>query len=316
MLICAILCLSLNRHAQEVSQEYTWYNEAMSFTPSTWIDYELLDVGEGEKIERYGAFVLRRPDSNALSYIADLYSPLWKQADATYKQGHPPGEWISKKSVPESWIIAHEDLRFKVGLTPFKHTGLFPEQATNWEWVRKLIKEANRDIKVLNLFAYTGAASMACAKEGASVVHVDASKGMVLWAKENAVLSGLETAPIRYLVDDVVKFVQREIRRGNKYEAIIMDPPAFGRGPKGELWRFNDQLSELIDLCQQLLSEKPLFFLVSTYNDSFDLSDLKHLIHDHFPLEIADTECAELILPITHKSSVLECGNCARVRFK
>jgi len=292
------------------------YNEAMSFTPSTWIDYEVIDVGEGEKLERYGSFIIRRPDSNALSYVADTKSGLWKQSDATFRQGNQNGEWIKKKTVPEAWTISIDDLSFKIALTPFKHTGIFPEQATNWEWMRKLIKESKRDIKVLNLFAYTGAATMACAKEGASVVHVDASKGSVLWAKENAVLCGCVEAPIRYLVDDVLKFVQRELRRGNTYDAIIMDPPAFGRGPKGELWRFNDQLKELTGLCQQLLSEKPLFVCVSTYNDAFGLNDLKHLIHDHFPLEIADCECAELILPISNKNIPLECGNSARVRFK
>ena len=288
----------------------------MAFTPANWTDYALIDVGEGEKLERYGAYVLRRPDSNALSYVTDLKSPLWKQADGVYRQGEKTGEWVFKKTLPSSWTITYTDLTFKVSPTIYKHTGIFPEQAANWEYMRSLIRHADRPIKVLNLFAYTGAASLACAKEGASVVHVDASKGMVQWAKENAVLSDLGEAPIRYLVDDVLKFVQREIRRGNRYDAIIMDPPSFGRGPKGEVWKFTNMLQELIGLCKQLLSEKPLFFLVSTYSANFDLSDLKSLMHESFPITVAEIECAELILPIANKSIPLDCGYCARVRFK
>lgn len=293
-----------------------WYNEAMSFTPAVWTDYEVIDVGEGEKLERYGSIVLRRPDSNALAYVTDLKAPLWKQADATYIQNEKIGQWHFRKSLPESWTIHYHDLTFKIAPTMYKHTGVFPEQATNWDYMRGLIGAQHRDIKVLNLFAYTGGATLACAKAGASVVHVDASKGMVGWAKENAVLSGLGEAPIRYIVDDVLKFVQREIRRGNHYDGIIMDPPSFGRGPKGELWKFNDKLGELIGLCKQLLSEKPVFFLVSTYSATFDLADLKRLMHEAFPIEIAETACAELILPITNKSIPLDCGYCARVRFK
>lgn len=294
----------------------TCYNETMSFTPAQWMDYELIDVGEGEKLERYGEFVLRRPDSNALSYVTDLKSALWKQADAVYKQSDKIGEWVFKRTLPASWNITYHDLTFKIAPTQYKHTGLFPEQATNWDFMRQLITQSQRPIKVLNLFAYTGAASVSCAKAGASVVHVDASKGMVLWAKENAVLSGLSDAPIRYIVDDVMKFVQREIRRGNTYDGIIMDPPSFGRGPKGELWKFNDKLDELMGLCKQLLSEKPLFLVVSTYSASFDLSDLKRLMHEAFPIEIAETQCAELILPIANKSIALDCGVSARVIFK
>jgi 23S rRNA (cytosine1962-C5)-methyltransferase len=294
----------------------TCYNEAMSFTPANWMDYELIDVGEGEKLERYGAFVLRRPDSNALAYVTDLKSPLWKQADAVYRQNEKIGEWVFKRTLPESWNITYNDLTFKIAPTQYKHTGLFPEQATNWDFMRTLITQSKREIKVLNLFAYTGAASISCAKAGASVVHVDASKGMVQWAKENAVLSGLGEAKIRYIVDDVMKFVQREIRRGNHYDGIIMDPPSFGRGPKGELWKFNEKLSELIELSKQLLSEKPLFFVVSTYSASFDLSDLKKLMHESFPIERGETQCAELILPIANKSIPLDCGYSARVIFK
>ena len=288
----------------------------MSFTPAQWIDYELIDVGEGEKLERYGEYVLRRPESNALSYVTDLKSPLWKQADAVYRQNEKIGEWLFKRELPQSWTITYHDLTFKIAPTQYKHTGLFPEQATNWDFMRQAIKQAKRPIRVLNLFAYTGAATLACAKEGASVVHVDASKGMVQWAKENAVLSGLSDAHIRYIVDDVMKFVQREIRRGNKYDGIIMDPPAFGRGPKGELWKFSEKLTELIDLCKQLLSEEPLFFVVSTYSASFDLSDLKKLMHEAFPIDKGETHCAALILPIANKSIPLDCGYCARVVFK
>lgn len=288
----------------------------MAFTPSNWKDYEVIDVGDGEKIERYGTFILRRPDSNALSYVCDFSATWWQKTDATFKQGSKQGEWVFTHPLPASWTITYEDLSFKIAPTIFKHTGLFPEQATNWDWMRKLIKTSDHPIKVLNLFAYTGAASMACAKEGASIVHVDASKGMVLWAKENAILSGLSEASIRYIVDDVSKFVQREIRRGNTYDAIIMDPPTFGRGPKGELWKFNDKLSELIDACKQLLSDRPLFFLVSTYSANFDLEDLKKLMHEKFPLELGESECAQLVLPITHKRIPLDCGISARVSFK
>jgi len=288
----------------------------MAFTPSIWIDYEVIDVGDGEKLERYGTVILRRPDSNTLAYVADFSTTWWQTTDATFSQGNQHGQWIFTHPLPESWTINYTDLTFKIAPTIYKHTGIFPEQATHWDWMRKLIRNANRPIKVLNLFAYTGAASLACAKEGASIVHVDASKGMVLWAKENAILSGLSEAPIRYIVDDVIKFVQREIRRGNTYDAIIMDPPTFGRGPKGELWRFNEQLSELIDACQLLLSDQPLFFLVSTYSANFDLQDLKQLMHEKFPLELGETECAELILPITHKRIPLDCGYSARVTFK
>lgn len=294
----------------------TCYNRAMSFTPAPWMDYELIDVGEGEKLERFGAYVLRRPDANALSYVTDLKSPLWKQADAVYRQGDKTGEWLFKRPLPPFWTLSYQDLTFKIAPTIYKHTGLFPEQASNWELMRHLIKEADRPISVLNLFAYTGAATMACAKEGASVVHVDASKGMVQWAKENAALSGLSEAPIRYLVDDVFKFVQREIRRGHKYDGIIMDPPAFGRGPKGELWKFESMLEELVELCKQLLSDQPLFFIVSTYSANFDLHDLKTLMHAAFPIEVAETQCAELILPIANKSIPLDCGLCARVVFR
>jgi len=280
------------------------------------MDYELIDVGEGEKLERFGNFVLRRPDVNALDYVSDMKAHHWISADATYRSGTAIGEWIFRKEIPSSWTIGYLDLTFKISPTLYKHTGIFPEQASNWDWMRKLIKDSKRPISVLNLFAYTGAASMACAKEGAQVVHVDASKGMVQWAKENAVLSDLGEAPIRYIVDDVLKFVQREIRRGHTYDGIIMDPPTFGRGPKGELWKFNEQLQELIELCKQLLSPKPLFLLVSTYSANFDLHDLKTLMHEQFPLDKAETQCANLILPIKYKNTPLECGNSARVIFK
>lgn len=288
----------------------------MSFNQANWIDYEVLDIGDGEKLERYGSIILRRPESNALDYIADLNSPLWKQADAIFRQGDQQGEWLYKKNLPVSWTITYHDLTFKIALTRFRHTGLFPEQAANWEWIRKLIQDAQRPISVLNLFAYTGGATMACASEGASVVHVDASKGMVQWAKDNAALCDLSAAPIRYIVDDVLKFVQREIRRGHHYDGIIMDPPSFGHGPQGELWKFTDKLEELIDLTLQLLTKKPLFFLISTYSAAFDLHELKTLMHKKFPIEIAETQCAALTLPIRHKNSVLECGYSARVSFK
>ncbi len=226
-----------------------------------WQDYELLDASDGERLERWGRFVLKRPDPQII-WKNSASHKLWKRADAVYtRSAKGGGEW-TKNNLPEQWNINYGKLTFCLKPMGFKHTGLFPEQAANWDWFSDLIRRADRPIKVLNLFAYTGGATLAAAAAGASVVHVDASKGMVAQAKLNATLSGLGDAPIRYIVDDCKKFVEREIRRGNKYDAIIMDPPSYGRGPSGEIWKIEDSVHELVSLTASILSDDPLFFQI------------------------------------------------------
>ncbi|EPZ53283.1 hypothetical protein H477_5046 [[Clostridium] sordellii ATCC 9714] len=229
-----------------------------------WKDYELIDMGNGEKLERWGNVVLRRPDPQVMWPIAEEKG-LWKTPHGHYhRSSRGGGQWEHKKKYPEKWTISYKNLKFNISPTGFKHTGLFPEQAANWDWAMDKIQNAGRPIKVLNLFAYTGGATVACAYAGAEVCHVDASKGMVTWAKENLHTSGLQDRKVRFIVDDVVKFVEREIRRGNKYDAIIMDPPSYGRGPKGEVWQIEDKLYGLVELCTKVLSDKPLFFLINS----------------------------------------------------
>ena len=224
-----------------------------------WKDYELIDMGNGEKLERWGDVVLRRPDPQVMWPIKNE-SGLGKNPHGHYQRSEKGGgHWETKKQYPQKWTVNYKGLKFNISPTGFKHTGLFPEQAANWDWQMDMIKKANRPIKVLNLFAYTGGATVACAAAGAEVCHVDASKGMVTWAKENLQTSGLGDRKVRFIVDDVVKFVEREIRRGNKYDAIIMDPPSYGRGPKGEVWQIEEKLYGLVDLCTKVLSDKPLF---------------------------------------------------------
>ena len=220
-----------------------------------WNDYQIIDTSSGEKLEYWGKYSLIRPDPQVI-WHSDKRDPLWKRADASYKRSHSGGGAWSENRLPESWVIGYGDLRFKIKPMGFKHTGLFPEQATNWDWMRELITSAGRPIKVLNLFAYTGGATVACAKAGASVCHVDASKGMVAAAKENAALSGLSDAPIRYIVDDCKKFVEREIRRGNKYDGIIMDPPSYGRGPTGEVWKIEESIDDFVELVHKNFNKK------------------------------------------------------------
>ena len=231
-----------------------------------WKDYECIDAGNGEKLERWGNVILRRPDPQVIWTIKE-YNDNWKKIDGHYfRSNKGGGQWKFYKKLPEHWEVNYKDLTFKVSPTNFKHTGLFPEQATNWDFMMNKIRNANRSIKVLNLFAYTGGATMACSKAGAiEVVHVDAAKGMVTWAKENMYLSHLENNKIRFIVDDCLKFVEREARRGHKYDAIIMDPPSYGRGPNGEVWKFEKSIYELIDACTKILSEEPLFFLINSY---------------------------------------------------
>lgn len=278
-----------------------------------WTDFELLDLGAGEKLERWGRFVLCRPDPQVI-WPEKGNSKLWNKADAHYHRSDSGGgSWEFKKQLPEKWEISYMNLKFYVKTMGFKHTGLFPEQAVNWDWMMESIKNAKRPINVLNLFAYTGGATVACAAAGASVCHVDAAKEMVRRAGDNLTLSGLRDRPVRFITDDVIKFVKREIRRGRKYEAVIMDPPSFGRGPGGELWKLEDQLYNLIELCSQLLADKPLFFLINSYTTGFApgiMEDiLKILVSKKFGGKVSSDTVG---LPVSSSDLVLPCGIVAR----
>jgi len=253
-----------------------------------WKDYELLDTSSGDRLERWGKYLLVRPDPQAI-WQTPRNRGEWKVPNAVYhRSGSGGGHW-EIRSLPESWKIDYKDLTFQIKPMNFKHTGIFPEQAVNWDFMRDLIENANRPIKVLNLFAYTGGATMACAKAGASVVHVDASKGMVQWAKENAALCGVADRPIRYLVDDCMKFVEREIRRGNTYDGIVMDPPSYGRGPGGEVWQLEEKLYPFITRVMQLLSPDPLFFILNSYSTGLSASVMEYLLRSTFPKEAKGT---------------------------
>ncbi len=286
------------------------------FLSDKWKDYELLDTSRGEKLERWGDIVLRRPDPQIVWDVEEAKSdPAWKSADAHYIRSNTGGgHWESRKGMPESWTVRYRDLRFGIKMMGFKHTGLFPEQATNWDWFSDLIKKSGRkDINVLNLFAYTGGATMAAASAGAAVCHVDASKGMVGWAKENAVLSGLDKCPIRYIVDDVKKFTEREIRRGRKYDAVIMDPPSYGRGPSGEVWKIEDELFDLVKLCMGVLSDDPLFFLINSYTTGLSALTMKYVLDIHVTSRFGGkSSSGELGLKVTQTGGYLPCGSSAR----
>jgi 23S rRNA (cytosine1962-C5)-methyltransferase len=272
-----------------------------------WKDYECISAGNGEKLERWGSVILRRPDPQAMWIIKN--SDLWNKPDAYYHRSNKGGGyWDFYKNVPEYWTINYKNLKFKVSPTNFKHTGIFPEQATNWDFSMNKIKNANRNIKVLNLFAYTGAATMAAASAGASVVQVDASKGMTEWAKENMHLCGLDNANIRFIVDDCMKFVQREYRRGNKYDVIIMDPPSYGRGPNGEMWKFEHNLDNLIKECLKILSDEPLFFLINSYTTGISSTVLYNILKTSMEKYKGHVTSGELGLPITDNNLVLPCG--------
>lgn len=277
-----------------------------------WEDYEVLDSSQGEKLERWGKYILIRPDPQVI-WDTPKVLPGWKKPNAHYhRSSKGGGEW-EFFDLPKEWNIQYKDLSFHLQPFSFKHTGLFPEQAANWDWFSNKIKQANRPIKVLNLFAYTGGATIAAAKAGASVTHVDASKGMVTWAKENAILSGLEHAPIRYLVDDCVKFVEREIRRGNVYDAIIMDPPSYGRGPKGEIWKIEDAIHSFIKLCTKILSKEPLFFLINSYTTGLQPMVLSYLIGTEIVPKFGGIVTADEIgLPVSSNGLVLPCGASGR----
>ena len=275
-----------------------------------WLDYELIDSGDKNKLERWGNVVLIRPDPQAIWHPTN--SNRWHNFDAIYHRSNKGGgSWEFKKRLDDYWTINYKDLVFKVSPTNFKHTGLFPEQAVNWDWLTNLIKNSHKGVKVLNLFAYTGAATMACAKAGAQeVVHVDAAKGMINWAKENMVLNNLQDSTIRFIVDDCLKFVQREQRRNHKYDIIIMDPPSYGRGPNNELWKLEDQLEVLIEETAKLLNDDCLGFLINTYTTGFSHIVLENLLNenllDMFPQ--GHLETIELALPMSEREIVLPCG--------
>ena len=276
---------------------------------SNWKDYEILDMANGEKLERWKDVVLVRPDPQII-WNKKTYPQKWKEVNATYNRSKTGGgSWSYNKKMPESWKIKYKDLTFNIKPMGFKHTGLFPEQAVNWDWMINKIKSEKREIKVLNLFAYTGGATVACLYAGASVCHVDSSKGMVAWAKENVTSSGLEKRPVRYIVDDVVKFVNREIRRENKYDAIIMDPPSYGRGTNGEVWQFEENIYPLVELCTKVLSDNPLFFLINSYTTGISSKVLENILKLNInPKLKGQFEAGEIGLPMTNSGLVLPCG--------
>ncbi len=274
-----------------------------------WQDYEILDMANGEKLERWGNIILVRPDPQII-WKDKLNPEKWKTANAIYRRSKTGGgSWEYKKKVPASWEIKYKNLTFNVKPMGFKHTGLFPEQAVNWDWMIDKIKSEKREIKVLNLFAYTGGATVACLSAGASVCHVDSSKGIVAWAKENIASSNLTDRPVRYIVDDVVKFVNREIRRQNTYDAIIMDPPSYGRGANGEVWQFEENIYELVKLCTKVLSDKPLFFLINSYTTGISAKVLENILNLCIDKKFGGkTYSGELGLMMTGKNIALPCG--------
>lgn len=279
---------------------------------NNWKDYEVLDTSGGEKLERWGKYLLVRPDPQVIWNTLHEH-PGWKKKNGHYhRSSKGGGEW-EFINLPDEWSISYKDLTFHLKPFSFKHTGLFPEQAVNWDWFSNLIAHAGRPVKVLNLFAYTGGATVSAAKAGAQVTHVDASKGMVSWAKENAAASGLADAPIRWLVDDCTKFVEREIRRGNHYDGIIMDPPSYGRGPKGEIWKIEENIFPFVELTAKLLSDKPLFFLINSYTTGLQPAVLSYMLNLTVKKQFGGTVAAEEIgLPVSGTGLVLPCGASGR----
>lgn len=276
-----------------------------------WKDYQVIDTSSGEKLEKWGEYILLRPDPQVI-WKTPKKNPMWKRINAHYhRSSKGGGEW-EFFDLPDEWTISYRDLRFRLKPFSFKHTGLFPEQAVNWDWMSDRIKNAGRPVKALNLFAYTGGATLAMAAAGAAVTHVDASKGMVAWAKENAQASHLEDRPIRWLVDDCKKFVEREIRRGNHYDAILMDPPSYGRGPKGEIWKMEDSIYEFLELSAQLLSDRPLFFVINSYTTGLAPAVLKYLLSTVLKDKGGVVQADEIGLPVRETSLVIPCGACGR----
>ena len=287
------------------------------FINKDWNEYELLDAAAGERLERWGKYILIRPDPQII-WNSERRHPLWKKADGVYRRSKSGGgSWVVSK-MPEHWDIGYRDLTFRLRPMGFKHTGLFPEQAVNWDWFSAIIRRSVQENpgykpKVLNLFAYTGGATAAAAKAGAAVCHVDASKGMVNAAKENLRLSGLENAPVRYIVDDCRKFVEREIRRGNHYDGVIMDPPSYGRGPGGEVWKLEECAYDLLQLVVQILTEKPLFFLINSYTTGLSPASMGYMLMDLMPHAASGTlTTGELGLPVTQSGLILPAGASAR----
>mgnify|MGYP004706773587 CR=1 FL=1 len=277
-----------------------------------WKEYEIIDCSKGEKLERWGDYILLRPDPQVL-WDLPRKNPAWKKLNGHYHRSNKGGGEWEFFDLPKQWSINYKDLTFHLKPFTFKHTGLFPEQAVNWDWFSEKIRNANREIKVLNLFAYTGGATVAAAAAGAAVVHVDASKGMTAQAKENARLCGLSEAPIRYIVDDCSKFVEREIRRGNRYDGIIMDPPSYGRGPGGEVWKLEDCVSGLVGQAEKLLSDNALFFLLNTYTTGLSPMTMRYIADLSIkPRHGGHSEAGELCLPVRQTGSPLPCGGSVR----
>jgi 23S rRNA (cytosine1962-C5)-methyltransferase len=277
-----------------------------------WKDYELLDCSDGQRLERWGNYTLIRPDPQVIWKNCKKHSA-WRKADGVYTRSKSGGGSWNENKLPEEWKIGYGDLRFALKPMGFKHTGLFPEQAVNWDWFGDLIRNAGRPVKVLNLFAYTGGATVAAAKAGASVCHVDAAKAMVQRAKDNAALSGLADAPIRYIVDDCFKFCERELRRGNSYEGIIMDPPSYGRGPSGEKWTLEENIDAFVTLAAKLLSDKPLFFLVNSYTTGLSPSTMGYIVQKTvLPAHGGKVVSDEIGLPVTQTGGILPCGASSR----
>ena len=282
------------------------------WTADQWRDYELLDASRGERLERWGSHVLVRPDPQAI-WKTERTLPGWKSPEGRYIRSSSGGGAWDKEALPQSWEIGYGDLRFHVKPMNFKHTGLFPEQAVNWDWMGRKIRSSGREISVLNLFAYTGGATVACLAAGASVCHVDAAKGMVAWAKENAALSGVADRPIRWIVDDCAKFVEREIRRGRRYDAVIMDPPSYGRGPGGEVWKLEENLWDFVTLIYGVLSDDPLFVLINSYTSGLAPSVLTYITDSIFTARRGGSSRAEeLGLPVTYSGLALPCGASCR----
>ncbi len=274
-----------------------------------WKDYELLDTSDGERLERWGDIVLIRPDPQVI-WSTGKRHPLWKKAHARYHRSRTGGgQWETYRPIPDAWEIGYHDMRFRLKPMGFKHTGLFPEQAVNWDMMDGLIRGAGRPVKVLNLFGYTGGATLACARAGAHVTHVDASKGMVTWGRENVTASGLAEKPIRWLVDDCGKFVAREQRRGNTYDAILMDPPSYGRGPGGEVWKLEEQIYGFVQECVKLLSDQPLFVVINSYTAGLSPSVMQYILGSL--IEGGRVTADEIGLPVTQSGLVLPCGSTA-----
>jgi len=284
------------------------------WTADNWKDFEVLDASGGERLERWGDYLLVRPDPQVI-WNTEKNDPGWNHFSGRYhRSSKGGGEWESR-NLPETWQISYGSLSFHLKPFAFKHTGVFPEQAANWDWFSERIRNAGRPVRVLNLFAYTGGATLSALAAGASVTHVDASKGMVNWAKENAASSGLAERPVRWLVDDCIKFVQRELRRGSRYEAVIMDPPSYGRGPKGEIWKIEDEIHSLILSCAGLLSDEPLFFLVNSYTTGQQPGVLTYLLADSLKGRGAEITSGELGLPVRRSGLILPCGCAGRAVF-